>query len=80
MDESMKPQPDMNYLQNSFQRAAKDKSKEELKKKIIDSLSSKDEEAEGQNLAPGEQPKPKDEKKDGLEGLIDEGLDKVFGF
>ena len=81
LDESMKPQPDMNYLQNSFRRAAQDKSKEELKKKIIDSLSSDDvDEAEGQNLAPGEEPKAKDEKKDGLEGLIDEGLDKVFGF
>ncbi len=82
MDESMTPQPDMDYLQNSFQRAAKDKSKEELKKKIIESLSSNDEdeeEAEGQNLAPGEKPKPK-EKKDGLDSLIDEGLDKVFGF
>ena len=33
LDESMKPQPDMQYLQNSFQRAAKDKSKEELKEK-----------------------------------------------
>ena len=71
----------MDYLQNSFQRAAKDKSKEELKKKIIESLGSNDEEeAQGQNLAPGEEPKPKDEKKDGIEGLIDEGLDKVFGF
>jgi len=81
LDESMTPQPDMDYLQNSFQRAAKDKSKEQLKKKIIESLSSNDEEeSEGQNLAPGEEPPAKKEKKDGIDGLIDEGLDKVFGF
>jgi len=81
MDESMKPQPDMDYLQNTFQKAAKEKSKEQLKKKIIESLSSdKDDESEGQQLAPGEKPPAKEEKKDGLDGLIDEGLDKVFGY
>jgi len=81
MDESMKPQPDMNYLQDTFQKAAKEKSKQQLKKKIIESLSSdKDDEAGGQNLAPGEKTPAKKEKNDGLDGPIDEGLDKVFGF
>jgi hypothetical protein len=50
-------------------------------KKIIESLSSdKDDESEGQQLTPGEKPPAKEEKKDGLDSLIDEGLDKVFGF
>jgi len=81
MDESMKPQPDMDYLQNTFQKAAKDESKKQLKKKIIESLSNdNDEESEGQQLTPGEKPPAKEENKDGIEGLIDEGLDKVFGF
>ena len=79
MDESMKPQPDMDYLQNTFQKAAKEKSKEQLKKKIIESLSSdKDDESEGQQLAPGEKPPAKEEKKDGLDGFIDEGLDTAI--
>jgi len=50
-------------------------------KKIIESLSSdKDDESEGQQLTPGEKSPAKEEKKDGLDALIDEGLDKVFGY
>jgi len=81
LDESMKPKPDMNYLTSTMQRAATDKTKEQVKKKLLQNLIPKNDEGEteGQQLAPGEKDS-QDKKKDGLDGLIDEGLDKVFGF
>lgn len=81
LDESMKPKPDMNYLTSTIQRAATDKTKEQVKKKLLQNLIPKNDEGEteGQQLAPGEKDS-QDKKKDGLDGLIDEGLDKVFGF
>ena len=81
VDESMKPQPDMDYLNRSVQKAAQEKTQEEVKKKIIESLSPKEEEQNDEQTAePEGQTEDDKEDKDSLDGLIEEGIDKVFNF
>ncbi|MGI9553911.1 MAG: AsmA family protein [Thermodesulfobacteriota bacterium] len=85
LDETMKPQPDLDYLNRSLQGAAQEKTKEEVKKKILENLRPKEEDVEseqagetGDKEQADDGSKEKDE--DSLDSLIEDGIDKVFNF
>ncbi|MGI9533693.1 MAG: AsmA-like C-terminal region-containing protein [Thermodesulfobacteriota bacterium] len=85
LDESMKPQPDMDYLNSSLQQAAQDKTKDEVKKKILENLKPKEDQVENEQTQQPENTDLNEEDsnnkdKDSLDSLIEDGIDKVFNF